>query len=189
MAVGVDLEVEVAADGAGVAGCADGADALAGPDSVATLDRRRPGEVGVEVDPALALAVDLQVVAVEDGVVAAARHPAGRGGDERRAAGGDNVEALMRAAAAARGAELADRAPRRVRAVDREDVGEELRAARRPHPCRGRARPCRDNEEQGENEPCEGLCGERSGAEAAAQWCSITRSTMLYSFASSALMK
>ncbi len=41
----VDLEVEVAADGAGVAGLADGADSLAGPDALAALDQR-PGGAG-----------------------------------------------------------------------------------------------------------------------------------------------
>jgi hypothetical protein len=39
----MDLEVEVAADGTGVAGLADGAYSLAGPDSVAVVDGRRAG--------------------------------------------------------------------------------------------------------------------------------------------------
>jgi len=128
-AADVDLEVEVAADGAGVAGLADGPDSLAGPDGVAAVDAGRPGQMGVEVAPMLALAVDQQVVAVEDRVVARTQHPAGRRRDQRRAAGGDEVEALVGAAAAARRAELADRAARPVRAPDREDVGVEADTA------------------------------------------------------------
>jgi hypothetical protein len=50
----VDLEVQVAADGAGVAGLADRADSLAGPDAVATVDGRRANQVGVEVAAVLA---------------------------------------------------------------------------------------------------------------------------------------
>jgi hypothetical protein len=41
---------------------------------------------------------------------------------QRCIAGGDDVEALVGAAAAARGAEFADRAAGSVRALDREDV-------------------------------------------------------------------
>jgi hypothetical protein len=62
--------------------------------------------VGVEVGAVLTLAVDRQVIAVEN-----------------------RVEAFVPAAAAARRAELADRAARPVRAVDREDVGAELDSA------------------------------------------------------------
>ena len=122
----MNLEVEVTADGAGVAGLADAADALAGPDAVAALDGRGADHVGVEVAAPLALAVDQQEVAVEDGVVAGAQDAAGRGGDERRVAGGDDVEAFMRATARPRRAELTDVAARPVRPVDREDVRLEL---------------------------------------------------------------
>jgi hypothetical protein len=173
--VDVDLEVEVAADGAGVAGLADAADSLAGPDAVVAADRRRADQVSVEVAAALALAVDQQVVAVEDRVVAGAQDATGRRRDERRTAGGDDVEALMGAAAAARGAELADRAARPVRALDREDVVAELGGAVTVG-LGGRRRG--EDGEQDEDEE-----------KRAPQWCSMTRSTMLYSFASSALMK
>lgn len=129
MAAIVDLEVEVAADGAGVAGLADGADPLAGPDAVAAIDGRRAGQVGVEVAAPLGLAVDQQVVAVEDRVIAGAQHAPGRRRDERRPTGGDDVKALMSAPAAARDAELADVAAGPVGPSDREDVGEEFRPA------------------------------------------------------------
>jgi len=118
----VDLEVEVAADRAGVAGVADGTDGLAGEDPLAAVHRGRPGQVGVEVAAALARRADQQVVAVEDGVVAAAADPAAGRGDQRRAAGGDNIEALMGAPAAARRAELADVAARPVRTGDGKGV-------------------------------------------------------------------
>lgn len=121
--------MEVAADGAGVAGFAYRADSLAGPDAVAGMDRSRADQVSVEVGAVLALAVDRQVVAVEDRVEAGARHLAGRDCDQRRAATGDHIEAFVPATAAARRAELADRAPRPVRPIDREDVGAELDSA------------------------------------------------------------
>ena len=126
MAVDVDLEVEVAADGAGVAGLAYAADALASPDALAGMGRGRANHVGVEVAAGFALAVDQQVVAVEDRVVAGAQHAAGGDGDEGRVAGGDYVEAFVGAAAVPRRAELPDRAPRPVRSLDWEDVGMEL---------------------------------------------------------------
>lgn len=175
-APGVDLEVEVAADGAGVAGFAHGAHSLAGPDAVAALDRGRASQVGVEVAAALALAVDRQVVAIENRVIAAAQDAAGRDCDQGRAAGGDNVETLVDATAAARRAELTDVAARPVLALDREDVRAELGATVRRRDL-GRGRRA---------ERCEKDEGEKKRA---LQWCSMTRSTMLYSFASSALMK
>jgi hypothetical protein len=172
----VDLEVEVAADRAGVAGLADGADSLAGPDAVAAADRGRANQVGVEVAAALALAVDQQVVAIQDRVVAGAQHAAGDRREERRAAGGDDVEARVGAAAAARNPELADVAARPVRAGDREDVGAELGGPVTGDPGRRR---CGESGEKRDEED-----GKR-----ALQWCSMTRSTMLYSLASSAVMK
>jgi len=70
----------------------------------------------------LPFAVDQQIVAVEDRVVAGAQDPAVADGYERRAAGGDDVEALVGAAAAAGGTEFANCAAGAVRALDREDV-------------------------------------------------------------------
>lgn len=175
-AVDVDLEVELAADAAGVAGLADPTDVLAGPDALAAMDGGGGDHVGVEVAALLALAVDQEVVAVEDRVIARAQHAAGRGGGERRGAAGDDVEAFVDAGAAfARGAEFADVAARPVRALNREDVGLELG---RPVAIDLRRRAGNQDDEQGEAEE-----------EKAPQWCSMTRSTMLYSFASSAVMK
>ena len=172
----MDLEVEVTADAARVAGLADGADPLALPDPLATMDQGRPWQVGVEVAAALPFAVDEDVVAVEDRVVAAAQDAAVGDRDQLGAAGGDDVEALVGAAAGARRAELADGAAGAVRPLDREDVAVEGDAAvAGGDPGRGR---CRQRGEEGE--------GEKGGA---LQWCSMTRSTMLYSTASSALMK
>lgn len=82
----------------------------------------------------------------------------------------------MDAAAAAWRAELADVAARPVRALNREDMRLELGAAIAGRG-RGNGRWGVDREkEEGEKKR-------------ALQWCSMTRSTMLYSFASSALMK
>jgi hypothetical protein len=175
-AVDVDLEVEVAADRDRVAGLANGADPLPLPDPLAPVDQGRPWHVGVEVAALLAFAVDQQVVAVEDRVVAGAQDPAVADGDQRGLAGGDDVEALVGAAAAAGRAELADVAAGPVRAPDREDVAVERDPADRT----GDARRGRSGqgEEKGEGEEGRAL-----------QWCSMTRSTMLYSTASSALMK
>lgn len=167
--------MQVAADRAGVAGLADAAHPLAGPDALAAMHGSGADHVGVEVAAPLALAVDQQEVAVEDGVVASAQDASGRGGDQGRVAGGDDVEALVGAPTAAWRAELADVAARPVRAGDREDVGAELRGAVVAQ-IGGRRR--RERRQQGE--ACE---------EGAPQWCSMTRSTMLYSFASSAVMK
>jgi hypothetical protein len=176
VAVDVDLEVQMAADGTGVSGLADGADTLAGPDAIAALDRRRANHVGVEVAALLALAVDQQEVAVEDGVIARAQHAAGRDSDQGRTARGDDVEAFVGAASTARRAEFADGTPRPVRPRDREDVGVERRCAVALGDSGRRRRDERDEDNQDEKER-------------ALQWCSITRSTMLYSFASSAVMK
>lgn len=176
VAVDVDLEVQMAADGAGIAGLADAADALAGPDAPAAVDARRADHVGIEVAAVLSLAVDQQIVAVEDRVVAGAQHAPGRHGDERRAAGSDDVETFVRAPARPRRAEFADGAARPVRPLDRKDVSLELgRPVAIDALCRRR------RGERGEqDQACE---------ESAPQWCSMTRSTMLYSFASSAVMK
>ena len=125
----VDLEMQVAADRDRIAGLSHRADSLAGVDTLAAVDQRRPWHVGVEVGAVLAFAVDQQVVAVEDRVVAAAQDLAVAYRDQGRAASGDDVEALVGAAAAARGAEFADWAAGAVRALDGEDVAVEGEAA------------------------------------------------------------
>jgi hypothetical protein len=80
------------------------------------------------------------------------------------------------AAAVAGRVVFADRAADTVRRLDREDVAVVGKAAvAGGDPGRG---GCREGGEEGE--------GYDAGA---LQWCSMTRSTMLYSFASSALMK
>jgi len=114
----------MAADRDRVAGLPHRADSLAGVDALARVDQGRAGHVGVEVGAVLACAVDQQVVAVEDRVIAAAQDLAGADRDQRGAAGGEDVEALVGAPAAARGAEFADRAAAAVRALNREDVAE-----------------------------------------------------------------
>lgn len=114
--------MEVTADADCVAGLPHRADALAGVDALAAVDQGWPRHVGVEIGAVLGFAVDEEVVAVEDRVVAAAKNLAVADGDEGGVAGGDDVEALMGAATAAGGAELADVAAGAVRAVDRKDV-------------------------------------------------------------------
>ncbi|HXS45961.1 MAG TPA: hypothetical protein VN756_00690 [Solirubrobacterales bacterium] len=137
--------------------------------------------MGVEVAAPLALAVEQQIVAVEDRVVAGTQDRSGRGGDQRRAAGGDEVETFMAAAAAAGRAELADGAAGPVRSLDWKDVGLEGDAsvvAGTLGPGWGDGRESEEGESEKEKEK-----------ERVLQWCSMTRSTMLYSFASSAVMK
>lgn len=175
-AVDVDLEMEMATDGAGVAGLADGPDVLPRPDAVATVDGERVDQMSVEVAPRLTLAVDQEEISVEDGVIANAKHPPRRRGDQGRTAGGDDVEAFMGTATAAGRPKLADRAARPVRALDREDVGV----------VGGRAVAAGDLSRRGSGDCSEENEGEK---ERVLQWCSITRSTTPYSFASSALMK
>ena len=114
--------MEVTADRAGVACLANRTDATAGKDGIAAMERRGAGHVGVEVAALLSRSVDEDEVAVEDRVIAGAQHPATRSRDQRRAAGGDDVEALVGAAATAGGAELTDVAAGGMRPVDREDV-------------------------------------------------------------------
>jgi len=118
----MDLEVQVAADRDRVAGIADEADGLAGVDTLTAMDQGRPRHVGIEVAPILAFTVDQHIVAVEDRVIAGPQHPAAPHRYQRRAAGGDDVEALVCATAAAGGAEFADRAAGAVGALDGEDV-------------------------------------------------------------------
>lgn len=108
MAVDADLEMEVAADGSGVAGSADGADGLAGPNAVAPAHERRPAQVGIEVGARLGGAVNEEEVAIEDRVVAAAQDASGSRRQQGRAAGSNHVEPLVDTAAAARGAERSE---------------------------------------------------------------------------------
>jgi hypothetical protein len=173
--VDVDLEVEVAADADRVAGLPHRAHSLSLPDPLALLHQRRSRQVGVEVAALLAFAVDQQVVAVEDGVVTGPQDPAIGDRDQLGPAGGDDVKALVGAAAAAGCAEFADGTTGSVRALDREDVAVVGNGTDRAGDAgRGRGQ----GEEDDEDEKGRAL-----------QWCSMTRSTMLYSTASSALMK
>jgi hypothetical protein len=103
-------------------------------------------------------------------------HAAVGNGDQRGLAGGDDVEALVGATAVTAGAEFAHGAADPVRALDREDVAVIGGAADGTGDA-SRGRGGR-GEEKGEGEKGRAL-----------QWCSMTRSTMLYSTASSALMK
>jgi hypothetical protein len=118
----VDLEVEVTADAASVAGLSHRSHALARPDALAAVDEGWPGQVGVEIGAVLAFAVDEEEVAVEHRIEASAQNAAVADGDQGRAAGGDDVEAFVGAPAAARGAELADGAAGAMGALDGEDV-------------------------------------------------------------------
>jgi len=122
VAVDVDLEMEMAADGDRVAGLADRADSLAGPDALPAMDERGAWHVGVEVAAVLPFAVDQQVVAVQDRVVARAQHLAAPHRNQWRAAGRDDVEPFVPAPPTPRRPEFPNRPPRPVRAVDREDV-------------------------------------------------------------------
>jgi hypothetical protein len=172
----VDLEVEVAADTDRVAGLADRADPLPRPHPLPPGNRGRDRQVGVEVAALLAFAVDQQVVAVEDRVVALAQDPPVAYRDQLGAAGGDDVEALMGAPAVAAGAEFADGAADAMRSLYGKDMRVEGQAAVGTDDA-GRRR-CGENRKEKESEEGRAL-----------QWCAMTRSTMLYSTASSALMK
>ena len=132
----------------------------------------------VEVAAVLAFAVDQQVVAVEDRVIAASAAPAVADRDQLGPAGGDDVEALVGAAAAARRAEFADR-PRVPCGPWTGKTWPEVRHAA----VAGWTISAEAGAASAASEKDEGEEGR------ALQWCSITRSTMLYSFASSALMK
>jgi hypothetical protein len=101
---------------------------------------------------------------------------AGGGGDQFGPAGGEDVEAFVDATAVARRAELADRSAFAVRALDREDVRVEGLGPVGTGDARGSGGGKRREEDEDEKGR-------------ALQWCSMTRSTMLYSTASWALMK
>jgi hypothetical protein len=118
----VDLKVQMAADRDCVARLPYGADSLSCVDALTAVDQGRPRHVGVEVGSVLAFAVNQEVVAVEDRVVSGAQDFAVADGDKWRAAGGEDVEALVGAATAAGGAEFTDWAAGAVGALDWEDV-------------------------------------------------------------------
>ncbi len=126
----------------------------------------------------LTLAVDQEVVAVEDRVEPATADATAADRDQPGAARGDDVEPFVGPAAAARRPELADRPARPVRPQNREDVAAVFDAAGSRIRSRRRRRDEYDKGRRDDEDP-----------NRAAQWCSITRSTRLYSFASSALMK
>lgn len=168
--------MEVAAGASRVAGFADNADVLPLPHPFPTPNRRRPRQVRVEVAAPLAFTVDQQVVPVKDRVEAPPQDPAVAYRDQPCSAGRGDVETFVDAAAVARCVVGADRPALSVRRLDGIDVavvgGTAIAAADRGGSWCGQGR------EQSEDE--------RRGV---LQWCSMTRSTMLYSFASSALMK
>lgn len=118
----MDLEVEVTAGADGVAGFTDRADPLALEDELALADLGRARHVGVEVAALLGFAVDQREVAVEHRVVTDLPHPAIADRDQRRAAGGGDVEAFVDAAAVAGRVKGPDRTALAVAAPDREDV-------------------------------------------------------------------
>ena len=123
--------------------------------------------------------VDQQVVAVEDRVVADFTDLAGDGGDQFGPAGGEDVEAFVDPSAVARRAEFTDRTAFAMRPPDREDVPEPFdpTVLRPERDRRGGSGGNGEQQEDYEEKP------------EPRQWCAMTRSTMLYSFASSALMK
>ncbi len=118
----VYLEVEMATNADRVTGLPDCANALARIDALPAENERWSRHVSVEVAAPLPFSVDQQVVAIENRVIADSQHLAVTDSNQRCAAGGDYVEALVGAAAAARGTELAYVAASPVRPMDREDV-------------------------------------------------------------------
>ena len=121
--------MQVAAGADRVAGFPDRADPLALEDELALADPGRARHVGVEVAALLGFAVDQREVAVEDGVVADLAHAAVADRDQRRAAGGGDVEPFVDAAVVARRVVDPDRAAFAMRTLDREDVAVVGRAA------------------------------------------------------------
>src|SRR5262249_27352710 len=99
-------------------------------DTFAAPHPGRSPHVGVEIAAILALAVDQEVVAVEDGIEAATKNDAGSNRHQPRSARGDDVKPFVRPAAIPRSPEFTDRAAGPVRAQDREDVAAVLETAR-----------------------------------------------------------
>ena len=114
--------MEMATGADGIAGCADRADPLTRQDPIAAVNPGRAPQVRVEVPAVLTFAVDQQVIAVQDRVVAAAQYPTAGHRDQLGAAGGDDVEALMSSPPAARRPKLPDSPPRPVRPGNRKYV-------------------------------------------------------------------
>ena len=146
--------MEMAADRAGVASVPNRPHPLAGPDPVVGPHRRRPLQVGVEVAAVLALAVDQEVIAVEDRVEPPSQDPAAADRHQPGPTSGDDVEPFVGPPAAARSAELADRAPRPVRPENGEDmaaVGDPTapRPSRFCRRCEGEQEKGRDRGDQG----------------------------------------
>ncbi len=144
--------MEVAASAGGVAGFANRADPLSLPHPLTVPHRRGPRHVRVEVAAALTFAVDQQKVAVENRVIAVPQDPAVAGRDQLGAAAGGDVEPFVGAAAVARDAEFADRAPDPVRPLDREDVAVVSRAARRRDDSGSGRRGREQSEKKGEKD-------------------------------------
>src|SRR4051812_28810194 len=101
MAVDADLEVQVTADAAGVAGLPHRPDPLAGLEPLAGAGQRPLEQVRVDEVAPRAAVVDEQVVALEVALVGALQDPPPVSGDQRRAAGRGDVEALVDAVAVA----------------------------------------------------------------------------------------
>jgi len=118
----VDLEVEMATHANRVSGLPHHTYSLTRVYALTLMSQRHPRHVGVEVRTPLPFAVDQQIVAVEHRVIADAQYSTAANGHQRRAAGGDDVKALVDAAATARSTELTDVAAGTVRALDRKDV-------------------------------------------------------------------
>jgi GNAT superfamily N-acetyltransferase len=172
----MDLKVEMAAGAGRVAGFADRTDTLTLPDELSPVDTCRPREVGVEVAPLLPFTMDQDVVAVEDGVEPGPQDLSVAHRDELGPASGGYVEAFVDAAAAARRVIFPDRPTYSMRPLNRENVAIV-------------GNPAIATGDLGKGRPNEAREREENYSGEALQWCSITRSTMLYSFASSALMK
>src|SRR3954447_24090311 len=116
------LEVQMAP--VGVARLADGAYPLAGVDAVARVERRRLGEVHVDIVDAGAVSIDDDVVACQ-AVVALELHASAAGGHHRRATTGHHVLTLV-GVPGAPGAEASGRLAVVVLAADGELVIEEV---------------------------------------------------------------
>ena len=118
----MDLEVEVAAGAGGIAGFADDPNRLALPEPLAAADRGRAGEVGVEIAAALAFAVDQDVVAVEDRVVAGLPDAPIADGYQPGAAASGDVKPFMDPPPIARRMKFPDRPSKPMSPLNRKDV-------------------------------------------------------------------
>lgn len=114
--------MQVTADADRVPGLPHRTDPLTGVDAFAAMNQRQSRHVSVEVSAVLTFTVNQQVVAVENRVVSGAEHPAVANRNQRRAAGGDDVEPFMPATTTARRTELTDVAARAVRTINGKDM-------------------------------------------------------------------